>query len=103
MKDGDIVALQITDLSVLKSSEAEIRAAKAEYDEILKNIENAIKSTENAWNDKEGIEFRTKVLNLLEHDLKDMSTEMEFEVNYIKKITMVLENAQQEIKKRINN
>ncbi len=97
------MALQITDLSVLRSSVMEIKNAKSEYDEILKNIIDAVKSTETAWNDKEGIEFRTKVLNLLEHDLKDMSLEMEFEVNYIKKITMVLENAQQEIKKRINN
>jgi uncharacterized alkaline shock family protein YloU len=97
------MALQITDINVLKNSEVEISKAKAEYDDILKNLENAVKSTENSWNDKDGVEFRTKVLNLINNDLKEMSMEMEFEINYLKKIAMVLENAQQEIKKRINN
>lgn len=100
---GDYMALQIANIGLMKKSSVDIENSKNTYDDTLKEIENAIKSTENSWNDQDGNDFREKVMLLLDNELKDISEEMEFEINYIKKVSTVLENAQEQVKNRINN
>lgn len=97
------MALQIANIELMKKSSVDIAKAKDTYDDALKEIENAIKSTENSWNDQDGNDFREKVMLLLDNDFKDISEEMGFEINYIKKVSTVLENAQEQVKNRINN
>lgn len=96
------MALKITNLDTLKTKEAIIQDAKSSYDETMKKLKEAIMSTEESWNDKDGYDFREKLISLIESDLKTVSEEMEFEINYIKKVTSVLENTQQQVQSRLN-
>lgn len=96
------MALKITNLDTLKTKEAVIQNAKDSYDETLKKLKEAVMSTEESWDDKDGYDFRDKLICLIESDLKTASEEMNFEINYIKKVTNVLENTQQQVQSRLN-
>ena len=96
------MALKITNLDALKTYEAKIKSAKAEYDQALKKLKSAVMSTEDSWDDRDGYDFRDKLIKLINTDLKIVSDEMNFEVQYLKKSSAVLENTQQEVKNRLN-
>ena len=96
------MALTITNLDTLKTRESQIKNAKSTYDDALKKLKEAVKSTEDAWTDRDGYDFRDKLIRLIETDWKMASEEMEFEINDIHKVTSVLENTQQSVKSRLN-
>lgn len=96
------MALQITNIDDLKSSQACILEAKTSYDEILAKLRNAIVDTENYWNDMDSYKYREKLLDLIDSKLTEVSTEMEFESSFLKKTYLTLEDAKTQVKNRLN-
>lgn len=96
------MALQITNIEDLKSSQARILEAKTSYDEILTKLRNAVVDTENYWNDMDSYKYREKLLNLIDNQLTDVSNELEFESSFLKKTYLTLEDAKTQVKNRLN-
>lgn len=97
------MAVQVTNINELKNSEITITNAKVSYDEALKKLSDAIKITEFSWQGEDGMKFREDLMALINNDLKDVSEEMNSEINYLKKIHTILENAQEQVKNRLNS
>ena len=103
MKEGDNMALQVTNLDVMKKSEIDITEAKNSFDETTNNLRKSIKTMELYWNDRDGYELREKMLGFIDSNIKNISEEMENEIKYIKKVYMILENVQEQVKNRLNS
>ena len=97
------MALQITNVNELKNAKTLIETSKKSYDESLDSLRNAIIEIQNYWQGEDSIEYQDKVLNLVNRELSHESTELEFEVKYLNRIITVLDNAQDQIKKRLND
>ena len=96
------MALKITDISELKYYKVELERTKLSYDEILNNLLNEIKSSALYWQGEDGDTVRERLYSLIEHELKCISKEINAEADYLGKIILVLENAQQQVKNRLN-
>ena len=97
------MALQVTNLDVMKKSEIDITEAKNSFDETTNNLRKSIKTMELYWNDRDGYELREKMLGFIDSNIKNISEEMENEIKYIKKVYMILENVQEQVKNRLNS
>ncbi len=96
------MALQITNIEDLKSSQACIVEAKTSYDEILSKLRDAVIDSENYWNDIDSYKYREKLLNLIDNQLKEVSNELGFESSFLKKTYLTLEDAKTQVKNRLN-
>lgn len=96
------MALHITNINELNNYNVELIEAKKSYDETIKKLLLSIKQTEDYWQGEEGNSFREQIYNVINKDLTAISNEFEAEIFYIKKLQQVLENAQEQIKNRLN-
>ena len=95
------MSLQITNIEELKNSKVQITKEKELYQDTILDLENAIKETNITWNGNESDDFREKTLTLVDK-LKKVEDEMTYEINYLDKIIAVLENAQEQVKNKLN-
>ena len=96
------MALKITDLAELKYYKIQLERTKASYDEVINNLYKTIKNSALYWQGEDGNIFRRKIYSLLKYELLCISKEMNAEIEYLGKIILVLENAQEQIKNRLN-
>ena len=96
------MSLTVTNIESIKNSKDKIISAKKSYDETLKILSHTIKFTEFSWQGKNADDFRTAVNNLIQGDLESVSKELEVEINYLTKLSTVLENAEEQVKQRLN-
>ena len=97
------MALQITNVNELKVAKDNIKESKESFDSSLTTLSDNIKTLQNYWQGEDGYNYQTKVMNIIDNDLALVSEEMAFEVKYLDRITSVLDNAQEEVKKRLND
>lgn len=96
------MALTIVNLDEIKKAELEINDAKTNYDESLKLLKDTINNTINFWQGEDADLYRAKVNHLIDNGLSNASYEMEYEKAYLNKVSTVLENAQEQVKNRLN-
>lgn len=96
------MSLTVTNIESLKSASARIKAVKKSYDDTLKVLTDTIKITEFSWQGKNADDFRSEVNKLISEDIESVSKELEVEINYLTKVSAVLENAEDQVKKRLN-
>lgn len=97
------MALKVMNINDLKNSELKIKEAKNSFEEALKGITDAVKSTELFWQGEDAYKFRQEIYSLIKTDFNDVKEEMEFEELFLNRVRTTLENAQQEVKKRLNS
>lgn len=97
------MALKVTNISDLKNSELKIKEAKNSYLEALNGITDAVKSTELFWQGEDAYKFRREIYSLIKTDFNDVKEELEFEELFLNRVRTTLENAQEEVKKRLNS
>ncbi len=96
------MSLTVTHIEALKNSTARIISAKKSYEDTLSVLKESIKFTEFSWQGKNADDFRTEVNKLITDDLESVIKELEIEINYLNKVTIVLENAEDQVKQRLN-
>lgn len=96
------MALKITNISDLKYYKGQIEKAKIEYDETIKNLMDTIKLSAIYWQGEDGNTFRDNLYSLIGIDLNTISKEMNAEIDYLNRYITILENAQEQIKSRLN-
>ena len=96
------MALKITDIAELKYYKVELERTKAAYDEVISNLLNTIKASSLYWQGVDGNILRERLYLLIKYELQCVSKEINAEVLYLGKIIAVLENAQEQIKNRLN-
>lgn len=96
------MALHITNIDQLKKSKLAIENAKQSYSEHLDILKNAVIEIRDCWQGEDSLEFQNKLIEIIKDNLALELSEMDFEVRYLNKITTVLENAQDQVKKRLN-
>ncbi len=96
------MALKITNINELKYYKAQIEKTKNAYDDTITNLTDTVKMTALYWQGADGDEYRSRLYSLVGNDLNCISKEMEAEIQYIDKLIVVLENAQEQIKSRLN-
>ena len=96
------MALKVTNIDELKYYKDKLQKSKNEYDETINKLLDTIKVTAIYWQGVEAEEFRLYLYSLIGKDLNCISKEMEAELNYVNKLAMVLENAQEQVKNRLN-
>lgn len=99
---GDKMALKLTNINELKSYKTKIEKSKLEYDETIKHLMDTIKLSAIYWQGEEGNLFRDNLYSLVGVDLNVISNEMKAEIDYLNRLITILENAQEQIKSRIN-
>ena len=96
------MALKVTNINELKYYKTQIEKARNAYDETIKGLTDSIKMTAVYWQGFDGDQFRSNLYSLIGKDLNCISKEMTAEIEYINKLIAVLENAQEQIKSRLN-
>ena len=96
------MALGYTNIEELKSYKEELVKTKDVYDDTIDNLMDVVKMSAIYWQGIEGNLFRAKLYGLIGADLNSISSEMKAEIEYINKLIIVLENAQEQIKSRLN-
>lgn len=96
------MALKITDIAELKYYKVELERTKAAYDEVISNLLNTIKASALYWQGEDGNILRERLYLLIKYELQCVSKEINAEALYLGKIIAVLENAQEQIKNRLN-
>ena len=96
------MALTITNIDELRNYKNQIEKTKISYDEKIDELTNTIKSTALYWQGEDGEVFRTNLYSLIDNDLKCLSKEMSAELEYLKKLIIVLESAQEDLMGRRN-
>lgn len=97
------MALQISNINNLKESYALLSIAKSSYDNTLRDLANAVKNTELFWRGEDAFKFRRDLFEILTKNLLATTEEIDIEMKYLKKLSMVLENAQEQVKSKLNN
>ena len=97
------MALTITNIDELRNYKNQIEKTKISYDSPLAiSATEIFKENEDYYYHKDGEVFRTNLYSLIDNDLKCISKEMSAELEYLKKLIIVLENAQEQVKSRLN-
>ena len=96
------MALKVTNLSEIKDYESYLEKCKIAYEDVLDRLLDTIKFSAIYWQGEEGNNFRDNLYSLIGIDLNCISTEMKAEIEYLNKLIMVLENAQEQIRNRLN-
>lgn len=96
------MALKVTNISDLKYYKDQLTKTKVSYDESIDKLIDTIKLSAIYWQGEDGNNFRENLYSLVGSDLKCISKEMNAEIDYLNKLIIVLENAQEQIKSRLN-
>ena len=96
------MALKVTDIGELKYYRVQLSRSYESYDYVIKNILDSIKDSALYWQGEDGEVFRERLYSLVSHDLNCISKEIKAEADYLGKIITVLENAQEQVKNRLN-
>jgi len=96
------MALQTININELKYHQDKLSSLKESYDEILKNLLDEVKMIAFYWQGNDSSNLRSELYKLIGSDLNNISNEIEAEVDYINKLVVVLENANEQIKNRLN-
>lgn len=96
------MALNITNINDLKTAKVKIMEARKNYEDTIKLLTDAVKSTEISWQGEDAYNFRHELLTIINNDLLTEQEEMDFEIQFLDKVSSTLENAQQEVKKRLS-
>lgn len=97
------MALKVTDIGELKYYKIQLNRTKVAYDEVLRELINTIKNSALYWQGEDGDAFREKLFGLLSRDMACISKEINAEAEYLGKIIFVLEEAQEQVKNRLNS
>ncbi len=97
------MSLTVTNIENLKTAKSKIISAKKSYEDTLEIIKNTVKFTEFSWQGKNADDYRAEVNEIIDKDLESVVKELEIEINYLNKITQVLENAEDQVKQRLNS
>ena len=96
------MALQTINLSELKYRQDRLTSLKDSYDETLNNLMDEVKMIAFYWQGNDSSLLRNELYKLIGTDLNNISNEIEAEIDYIKRLILVLENANDQIKNRLN-
>ena len=96
------MALKIMNITDLKYYKEQIEKEKIEYDDTIKQLMDTIKLSALYWQGEDGNHFRDNLYSIVGVDLNKISSEMNAEIEYLNKLIIVLENAQEQIKSRMN-
>lgn len=96
------MALQTININELKYRQDRLKKLKDDYDETLRNLLDEVKTIAFYWHGNDSSNLRSELYKLIGTDLNNISNEIEAEVNYIKRLILVLENADEQIKNRLN-
>lgn len=97
------MALQITNINELKVAKDNIKDAKESFDSTITVLKDNINSIQSYWQGEDAFNFQNKVISIIDNDLALELEEMAFEIKYLDRIISVLDNAQEEVKKRLND
>ncbi len=96
------MSIQKSNISEMKYYSNQIKKAKTSFDDSLKLLKQTIAFTEFSWTGVEADEFRQNVSSVINNNLSKITKEFEIEIKYLDKVSSVLENAEEQIKKRLN-
>jgi hypothetical protein len=96
------MALRVTNINELKSYKDYLVKYKNAYDETIDRLVDSIKLSAIYWQGEDGSNFRDKLYSLIGTNLNSVSNEINAEIEYLDKLILVLENAQEQIKHRLN-
>ena len=96
------MALKVTNVNELKYYKDGLIKCEKAYEDTINKLIDTIKLSAVYWQGAEGNDFRDKIYTLIGSNLNTVTTEMDAEIEYINKLIMVLENAQEQIKNRLN-
>ena len=94
--------IQKVNIGEMKYYSNQIKKAKTSFDDSIKLLKQTIAFTEFSWTGTEADEFRQNVSSIIKNDLSKISKEFEIEIKYLDKVSSVLENAEEQVKKRLN-
>ena len=97
------MSLTVTNIETLKNSKSKIISAKKSYEDTLNVLKDTVKITEFSWQGKNADDYRAEVNGIIKDDLESVVKELEVEISYLNKITQVLENAEDQVKQRLNS
>ena len=96
------MALRISNIDDIKYCREELEKDRRRYDEVINKLINTIKMSAVYWQGEEGDQFREELYSLIMNELRVISKEINAESNYLRKVIIVLENARNQIKSRLN-
>ena len=96
------MALQTISINELKYRKDRLSSFKENYDEVLNNLLDEVKMIAFYWQGSNSNNLRTELYKLIGNDLNNISNEINAEIEYLKKLILVLENADEQIKNRLN-
>lgn len=96
------MALTVTNINELRNYKSQIEKTMNSYNDKIKELTDTVKNTSLYWQGEDGEVFRTNLYSLIDNDLNCISKEMAAELEYLKKLIIVLENAQEQVKSRLN-
>ena len=96
------MALKITNIDDIKNYKSELEKDKAAYDDVINKLTNIIKTSAAYWQGEDGDAFRERLYGFIANELNIISKEIGAEINYLGKVILVLENAREQIKSRVN-
>ena len=96
------MALKVTDLGEIKYYKVQLERTKNAYDEVINNLLKTIKDSELYWQGEDGNLMRSKLYSLISNELRCISKEINAEADYLGKIILVLEEAQEQVKGSLN-
>ena len=96
------MALKTTNVNELKYYKSQLEKTKQLYEDTLDGLIDSVKMSAIYWQGLDGNNFRSKVYGLIGKDLNCISKEITAEIEYLNKLIIVLENAQEQIKSRLN-
>ena len=96
------MALKVTNVYELKYYKDYLEKYKNLYDEDVNNLIDTIKLSAIYWQGEDGNNFRDNLYSLIGSDIECISNEMNAEIEYLSRLIAVLENAQEQIKNRLN-
>lgn len=96
------MALQTLNINELKYRKDRLSSFKDNYDEVLNNLLDEVKMIAFYWQGSNSNNLRTELYKLIGNDLNNISNEINAEIEYLKKLILVLENADEQIKNRLN-
>ena len=96
------MALQTININELKYRKDRLSSIKDNYDETINNLLDEVKMIAFYWQGSNSNNLRTELYKLIGKDLNNISNEINAEVEYLNKLILVLENADEQIKNRLN-
>ena len=96
------MALKVTNVNELKYYKDYLEKYKNLYDDDIDNLIDTIKLSAIYWQGEDGNNFRENLYSLIGSNLQCISNEMNAEIEYLSRLIAVLENAQEQIKNRLN-